>query len=689
MIRIALSITLLMFAGIAFGEVNKLTDISYSRLTGDRVQLVMQFTQPPAEPLSFTIDDPARIAMDFSQTRNGLEKRSTQVGIGSTISVTAAEAKDKTRVVINLSRMVPYSSEIKGNEMVVTLGAATKEGNVATTPASLKRKIVDQASEDAPAFAIKNVDFRRGPSGEGRITLKLSDPGIPVNVRQQGNKIIIDAVSTNIADNMQQRMDVTDFATPVQTIDTFKIGNDVRIAISPTGDYDQLAYQSDDMFTLEVKPLTPEVVEKRKKEEFTGERLSLNFQDIEVRSVLQLIADFTNLNVIVSDSVGGNLTLRLKNVPWDQALDIILKTKGLAKRQTGNVLLIAPTEEIAAREKLELEASRQVQELSPLRTEYIQINYATASDIATLLKSAGGEERLVSERGNVTVDERTNLLLVQDTADKLEEIRALVNRLDVPVRQVLIESRIVEADDQYTKELGAKFGLTSTNTNNDNQWTNATSGNETASRAVALSGDVSSGAYNVNLPPATQAGSIGLTLIKLPLNLMLNFELAAAEVESRIETVSNPRVITSNQRQARIETGQEIPYQEASSSGATSVSFKKAVLSLEVTPQITPDDRINMDIQVNKDSPGEVFAGVPSIDTNAVETEVLVDNGQTVVLGGIFEQTTQNSTTKVPWFGDVPVVGRLFRQDLNRADKSELLIFLTPKILQETVSLNQ
>ena len=679
-------IGLSLISSIALASSNQLTNISYSKLTGDRVQVMLEFAQPPAEALSFTIDDPARIALDFQDTSLSLDKRSTSIGVGATRSVTAAEAQDKTRVVINLSNMVAYTTEVSGNTMLVTLGGGSASTAQGTAP-SLKRKIVEQSDEVAQSgYSINNVDFRRGVNGEGRITLQLSDSKVPVNIRQQGNKIIIDANNTDIDEALQQRLDVVDFATPVQTIDTFKIGNDVRIAITPTGDYDQIAYQSDKVYTLEIKPLTPEVVEQRKKEEFSGERLSLNFQDIEVRSVLQLIADFTNLNVVVSDTVGGNLTLRLKNVPWDQALDIILKTKGLAMRQTGNVLLIAPTEEIAAREKLELEATKQVQELAPLRTEFFQVNYANASEIAALLKSS--ENSLLSARGNVTIDQRTNLLLIQDTSAKLEEIRDLINRLDVPVRQVLIESRIVEADDSYSKELGVRFGVTSVADSPDT-WTNATSGSELQSRAAALSGSATGGGYNVNLPSTAVAGSVGLTLIKLSNDLMLNLELSAAELESRIETVSNPRVITSNQRTARIETGTEVPYQEATSSGATSVSFKKAVLSLEVTPQITPDDRISMDIMVNKDSVGEIFAGVPSIDTNEVETQVLVDNGQTVVLGGVFEQSTERSTDKVPFFGDIPIAGYLFRRDLNSDDKAELLIFLTPKLLQETVSLNQ
>jgi len=686
--RFTIMLCLSLIAGSAMAQTNQLKGISYSKLTGDRVQVTLNFSNTPSEPLSFTIDDPARIAMDFKDTQNALKVRNTQVGIGATRSVTTAEANNRTRVVFNLSNMVSYSSNISGNDVIVTLGG---EGSPTTgvAPASLKRKIVEQsAPQESAAFNIEDIDFRRGSEGEARITLKLSDPKIPVDIMQQGDKVIIDIASTDIAEKWQRRMDVTDFATPVQTIDTFKIGNDIRIAVTPTGDWDQLAYQSDNIYTLEIKPLSQEVIEKRKKEEFSGERLSLNFQDIEVRSVLQLIADFTNLNVVVSDSVSGNLTLRLKNVPWDQALDIILKTKGLGKRQTGNVLLIAPTEEIAAREKLELEANKQIEELAPLRTEYVAINYANAGDIAALLKSS--DNSLMSERGSVTIDERTNLLLIQDTDEKLAEIRELINRLDIAVRQVLIESRIVEADDSYTKELGVRFGITSQNVNTDSGRGNFVSGTTEATRQL-VNGEtlILEDAYNVNLPAGTTAGSIGLTLIKLPLDLMLNLELSAAEVESRIETVSNPRVITSNQNTATIETGTDIPYQQATSSGATSVSFKKAVLSLEVTPQITPDDRISMDIKVNKDSVGEVFAGVPSIDTNSVETQVLVDNGQTVVLGGIFEQTTEKSTTKVPFFGDLPVMGRLFRTDKNRDDKAELLIFLTPKLLQQSMSLNQ
>ncbi len=682
-------IGLLLWATQSLAASNALEGISYAKLPGDQVQLVLKFREPPKEPLTFTIEEPARIALDFPDTEVVLKKRKTPIGVGVTRSVVAVPGKGRARVVINQTELSDYQTRIKGNQVIVHIGppqtAALATDSTGTANA-LDSRIAEQERAAAPARnRIEAIDFRRGPKGEARIVLKLSNPRIPVDVRQQAKSIIVEALNTGIDDKLQRRMDVTDFATPVETIDTFKVGNDVRIAIRPTGEYEQLAYQTDETFTIEIKPLTKAEVEKRRKKEFTGERLSLNFQDIEVRSVLQLIADFTNLNVVVSDSVTGNLTLRLKNVPWDQALDIILKTKGLAMRQNGNVLLIAPAEEIAAREKLELEASKQVEELAPLRSEFIQINYANASELAALLKSKGNS--LLSERGNVTIDTRTNTLLVQDTDAKLEEIRRLIARLDVPVRQVLIESRIVEATDKYTKELGVRFGISSVHTDNNRNLTNAVSGTAQASYDLSQGNTPAlTSTYNVNLPPNTVAGSIGLSLIKLPMDLMLNLELAAAELENRIETISNPRVITANQQTARIETGTEIPYQQATSSGATSVSFKKAVLSLEVTPQITPDERVNMEIKVTKDSVGQIFNGVPSIDTNAVETRVLVENGQTVVLGGVFATSKERATTKTPFFGDLPVLGHLFRSDLNKDNKAELLIFLTPKILQETLT---
>jgi type IV pilus assembly protein PilQ len=461
------------------------------------------------------------------------------------------------------------------------------------------------------------------------------------------------------------------------------------------GNYEHLAFQSGNQFTIEIREITAEEEEERKKDEFgySGERLSLNFQDIEVRSVLQLIADFTGFNIVVSDTVSGSLTLRLKNVPWDQALDIILQTKALGKRQAGNVIMIAPAEEIANRERIELEGMKQKTELAPLRTEYFQANYAKAAELATLLQSATGG--LLTERGSVTVDERTNTLLINDTTDQLEEIRALVHRLDVPIRQVLIESRIVIASDDFNKDIGVRWGLNRNTVNPGGTSTGegfALSGNADGIQDLLNGDTVDNGRFNINLPGSNAAGSLGVALAKLPFGTLLELELSAMQAEGTGEVISSPRVITANQHEAYIEQGVEIPYLEASSSGATSVSFRKAVLGLTVTPQITPDDRIVMDLKVNKDTVGEIFGAgslqVPSIDTREVSTQVLVDNGETVVLGGVYEQSILNKVDMVPFFGNLPLIGRLFQHTTNQDDKSELLVFVTPKIIEDNVSLS-
>ncbi|HSH28834.1 MAG TPA: type IV pilus secretin PilQ, partial [Thiohalobacter sp.] len=521
-----------------------------------------------------------------------------------------------------------------------------------------------EAPESAPRSAaagsrIDNVDFRRGPDGEARVMIQLSNPNIPVDMRQEAGKVVLDIHNTQLPAELERRLDVIDFATPVQTIDTRSRGDNVRVTIAPEGEYEHIAYQSDNLFTVEVRKVTKEEQEQRRREEigYTGERLSLNFQDIEVRSVLQLIADFTNTNIVVSDTVSGNITLRLQNVPWDQALDIVLKTKGLAMRKNDDVILVAPSEELAAREKLELESQKQIEELAPLFSEFIQVNYAKAADLATLLKGEGGGEgaSILSERGSVTIDQRTNTLLVKDTAERLEDIRRLITSLDIPVRQVMIESRIVIANDDFAKDLGAKFGLSKSTSFDNNKFLalggknegdvtyegvfyDPVSGNlvqEPVITGFEVPGGSGTEGLITNLAVADPAGAIGFTIGRLG-NHLLQLELSAMQAEGRGEVLSNPRVITSNQHEASIQQGVEIPYQEASSSGATSVSFKEAVLELNVTPQITPDDRIIMDLRVSKDSVGQVFAGVPSINTRNVETQVLVDNGDTVVLGGIY-----------------------------------------------------
>ncbi len=662
-----------------------LEGVQASHLPGDRVRLELDFSAQPPMPTSFTIDSPARIALDLRGTRNGMEQRSVPVRLGVVRSVSAAETKDRTRVVINLDTLTGYDVSVQGNKLVVTIGS---EGAPQAQPVKLESPKKAPSSPTAPAFSVRDVDFRRGPNGEGRVVVTLSSAAVPVNLETQGGKIVLELPGATLPPALQRRMDVVDFATPVEYVEAYRRPRGARIVIIPNNKlaWEHLAYQTDNVFTVEVQKIPEREAEARRKKEFKGERLSLNFQDIDVRAVLQLIADFTNLNLVVSDSVKGRLTLRLKNVPWDQALDIILKTKGLDMRKQGNVLLVAPAQEIAAREKLELQNQKQVEELAPLRTEFIQVNYARAQDLASLLKSP--DNSLLSSRGRVSIDARTNTLLVQDTADKLEQIRELVKRLDVPVRQVLIESRIVTAEDKFSRELGVRFGVTNAGGGIVGDATNTAISGTLAGTRNALNGIVPADeGLNVNLPIASPAGSIGLALAKLPLGYMLELELAAAQAEDRVEVISTPRVITSNQTQARIERGTEIPYQQATSSGATAVQFKKAVLSLEVTPTITPDERIFMDIQVNKDDVGDVFNGVPSVNTRAIQTQVLVQNGQTVVLGGIYDTEKIDSTDSVPYLGEVPLFGRLFRRDTNKLNKSELLIFITPRLINDSLAL--
>jgi type IV pilus assembly protein PilQ len=666
---------------------NALQEINFAGLPGNQVQITFKLSQPISNPASFTIDNPARIAFDLPATKSELAKRSQAIGIGPAKSITAVEVKGRTRVVLNLFEMVPYETRSDGNQVVVVLGSgAAAGGPVASAPVAAP---TTRVSSSAPA-AVTGVDFRRGDQGEGRVIVSLSDPSIAVDMRQEAGKVVLDFRGARLPEELQRRLDVTDFATPVKIIDTESAADGVRMQITSIGEYEHLAYQSENQFTVEIRETTKEEKELRQKQEFgyTGERLSLNFQDIEVRAVLQLLADFTGTNIVVSDTVSGNLTLRMQNVPWDQALDIVLRTKGLAKRENGNVILIAPSEEIAAREKLELESMKQIEELAPLYSDYIQVNYAKAADLADLLKST--DSSLLSDRGKASIDERTNTLLVQDTADKLEEIRRLVALLDIPVRQVLIESRIVLANNDFAKDLGVKFGLSKSDTYNN--------GSHGAVIGGKLPGDTDFGgitAYEVpagsgnegllvDLAAANPAGALGLALGKIG-DELLQLELTAMQLEDRGEVISSPRVITSNQQEATIQQGVEIPYLEASSSGAATVSFKEAVLQLQVTPQITPDDRIIMDLQVNKDSVGQIFSGVPSIDTRNVNTRVLVDNGETLVLGGIYEQERGREVDSVPFFGELPGVGWLFKTERNLDEKSEMLIFVTPKIIKQAL----
>jgi len=666
---------------------NELSDISFSTLPGNRVQISLTLSEAIQNPASFATDNPARIAIDLPETTSAVKRKVTPIGVGVTRSVAAIEASDRTRVVINLLESVPYEIRSEGSRLLVDIGGAEGSAQLAVS----KPAVAPSASRKATtSFQVANIDFRRGPAGEGRVEIDLSDPSVVVDMRQEGGKIILDLLDTGLPPALARTLDVTDFATPVREILTRPDGRNTRMEIATQGDFEHLAYQAENTYTVEFRELTRLEKEKRQREEkvFEGERLSLNFQDIEVRSVLQLLADFTGLNMVVSDTVGGRLTLRLKNVPWDQAMDIILKTRGLSMRRTDNVILIAPTEEIAAREKLELESQQQIETLAPLRSELIQINYASASDLAALIKSP--ENRLLTERGSVTVDGRTNALLVQDTAAKLGEIRELIGRLDIPVRQVLIESRIVIANNDFSKDLGVKLGAAATD-NNVGTTNNQLLVGGGINGGVPSTGTIGAENLLVNLPAFGTGGSggaINFVLGKIGSHL-LRLELTAMQQEGKGEVISSPRVITSDQNKAVIKTGTEVPYQESTSSGATSVAFKEAVLQLEVTPHITPDDRVVMDLTVKKDDPDftRSVGGVPPVETNELQTSVLVDNGETVVLGGVFERTKSTRIGRVPFFGDLPYVGWAFKQEEKLDNNSELLIFVTPSILRDTLTL--
>ncbi len=691
----------------------KLQAIDVTTLPGQQLQLRLRLNGPAPEPLSFTIDRPARIALDLPNTGLALQNRRIDVKSGGVDTILAAEAGGRTRLVLNLDSLMPYQTRVDGNSILVMIGG-TQQAAAAAAPAASGSSGATPARSAAASGprSIRNIDFRRAPDGAGRVIVDLSDPHTPVNLRQQGTQIVVDFAGASLPTELMRRFDVTDFATPVQNVDALKVSDSSRLVISATGDFEQLAYQTDNQYTVEIKPAVRSSASAQEKKDYTGERLTLNFQDIETRAVLQLLADTSGQNIVVSDSVQGNVTLRLQNVPWDQALDIVLRTKGLDKRREGNVIIVAPTEELAAREKAELAARKDLQELAPLRTEYVQVNYAKAADLAGLIKSSGGNNSLLSARGNVSIDERTNTLLVQDTADRLQDIRRLVSTLDIPIRQVLIEARIVVANDDFSRNLGVRFGATAIGDQQSLGFGGTNSAGVVSSSGVgredddivlqpnnnnapggtppAVSLPAVNDRYMVNLPVANPAGRIALTL--LDSDFIVDLELSAAQAEGRGQIVSAPRVVTANQREAVIEQGTEIPYQEASSSGATTIQFKKAVLALRVTPQITPDNRIIMDLTVSKDSVGQVIVtsfgvNVPSIDTREIVTQVLVNDGQTVVLGGIMETEFRETENKVPWLGDIPGLGYLFKNKSKTENKDELLIFITPRILREGANL--
>jgi type IV pilus assembly protein PilQ len=698
-------------AAHAQGTPNKLESIDVQNLSGQQLQLTLHHSAPPSEPVAFTIDNPARISLDLANTALALPSRRIDVRSGGVDSILAAEASGRTRLVLNLDRVLPYQTRVSGNDVIVLIGAVSSPAAAAAASSGASGSPTPRSTaSSAPTGprSIRGIDFRRGQGGTGRVIVRLSDPRTPVSLRQLGNQIVVDFAGAEVASNLARRYDAGDFATPVSGFDVVRVGDGVRLSITATGDFEQLAYQSDDQYVVEVQPARKAAQKSEEKRVYTGERLTLNFQDIETRAVLQLLADASGQNIVVSDSVSGSVTLRLQNVPWDQALDIVLRTKGLDKRRNDNVIIVAPTEELASREKAELAARQDVQELAPLRSEYMQVNYAKAADLAALIKTQG-EGGLLSKRGSVSVDERTNTLLLQDSADRLDDIRRLVGTLDIPIRQVQIEARIVIVSDDFSRELGARAGFSGFDffSNNLGYTSGSALANDTAmsdflERAndddpsndgvpfvFSDSPGVAPPRYNVNLPVASPAGSIAYML--LGQDFLIDLELSAAQAEGRGEVISTPRVITANQREASIEQGVEIPYQESASSGATTISFKKAVLALKVTPQVTPDNRIILDLNVKKDSVGQVIVGgagqqVPSIDTREITTQVLVNDGQTVVLGGILETERRETEKKVPYLGDVPVLGRIFKTTGRTNNKDELLIFVTPKILREGVS---
>ena len=670
-----------------------LQSLDVASLPGDKVELKLSFDEPVTAPRGYTIEQPARIALDLPGVKNKLGTKNRELGSGNARSLSIIEANDRTRMIINLSNLSPYSTRAEGNNVYIVVGeGVSASAPIANTPI-VKPYVAQQRG-------IRDIDFQRGEQGEGNVVIELNDPNNSPDIQEQGGKIRLTFAKSQLPEALRVRLDVKDFATPVQFVNASESNGKVTIVVEPTGFYDYLAYQTDNKLTLSVKPLTQDDMEKRKAERFayTGEKLSLNFQDIDVRSVLQLIADFTDLNLVASDTVQGNITLRLQNVPWDQALDLVLKTKGLDKRKIGNVLLVAPADEIAARERQEMEAQKQIAELAPLRRELIQVNYAKASQIATLFQSVTSGNSDV--RGSVTVDDRTNSIIAYQTQEQLDELRRVVTQLDIPVRQVMIEARIVEANVDYSKSLGVRWG--GALRSNDRKWRafgkdgNIGIKDGDTTNCGPFAGNCTLPTNSSNSPiPFVDMGALnatsGLGIGFITNHAILDLQLSAMEKTGNGEVVSQPKVVTSDKETAKILKGSEIPYQEASSSGATSTSFKEAALSLEVTPQITPDNRIIMDVKVTKDEADFANAvnGVPPIKKNEVNAKVLVTDGETIVIGGVFSNTQTKSVDKVPFLGDLPFVGRIFRRDYVQDQKSELLVFITPRIMNtQAITLN-
>jgi len=701
----ALVLTCLPFGAVAAVTMN---GIEFSSLPGDKTEIRMQFDASPPAPTGYTIEQPARIALDLTGVSSGLASKYHQLGGGNARSVTVIDAGDRTRVIVSMTELTPYSTEVDGNTLILLVGMAQDTGYLSADTSTKLSSAMNISDSEATGIGsrINSIDFRRGEGGEGRVIVDLSDPGVGVDVTSEGGKIRVEFSATQIPKNLQRRLDVADFATPVLIVDALPESNNTVLMIEPTGDYDYLAYQADNIFTLEVKALTAAEMESSNDDAFRyrGEKLSLNFQDIEIRAVLQLIADFTDLNLVASDTVAGKITLRLKNVPWDQALDIIMKTKGLGKRQLGNVLMVAPAAELAAREKLELESREQISELAPMRTEFIEIKYANAAEIFALFQGGQGGEGgngggMVSPRGSVIVDERTNSIIMTDTAEKINEFRDILEKLDVPVRQVMIEARIVEVSSSFSKSLGVRWGTGGYGTTGYGApgtaaiQAGASLESLEAIRASSLTGAdlalTSADSLVVDLAgPGTNSMAFGI----LSGNFLLDLELSAAEATGDSEVMARPKVITADKQAATITQGQQIPYLERAggdtgAAGGATVAFIPAELSLTVTPQITPDDQIILDLNVTQNTVGSAPSGTaPPINTASLVTKVLVANGETIVLGGVFSLTDTDSVNKTPFFGDLPFVGKLFRSTSETTQKSELLIFITPVLLEDPLA---
>ncbi|HEY4038609.1 MAG TPA: type IV pilus secretin PilQ [Burkholderiaceae bacterium] len=665
------------------------------------VFLTIQLKAPmSANPANFSVTNPARIAIDLPQTINNLGRSSVEINQGDLRSVNVVQAQGRSRIVLNLRTPVTYTVTAQGNAIQVVLGSKAETATFPAPQPAAPAAPAGGAPMAAEPRTIHAIDFRRGAVGEGRVVVDLSDPTTSVDIRQQGQQIVVDFLNTSVPESMRRRLDVTDFGTPIAQISTTQLGSNVHMVIEPRGLWEQNAYQSDTHFVVEVKPVKedPTRLFQGTRQGYQGERLSLNFQNVDVRSLLQVIADFTNLNIITSDSVQGAITLRLKDVPWDQALDIILQSKGLDMRKNGNVILVAPRDELATKEKLELEAKSQILELEPLHTENFVVNYQKADDVRKLLVDE--KQRMLSKRGSVVVDPRTNQMFVQDTSAQLEEVRRLISRIDIPVPQVLIEARIVEADDEFSRDIGARLGFAHPG---PHAWINGGQGSSFSPQApgstscpagsTCIDGTQITNLNFVNLPAASlngfSPGTLGLTLFNSGVTSVLNLELSALELDGRGKVVSSPRVVTADKVKASIEQGSDIPYQTNTQLGGPGqIQFRKAVLRLEVTPQITPEGAIFLDVKVNKDTPSATVSGSGgvAIDTKNVTTQVLVENGGTVVLGGIYQQTERTTTTKIPWLGDIPVVGNLFKDQFKQNNRTELLIFITPRVISEKVT---